>query len=97
MQILLKKTQILKLRIDPETKQALMRAAEASHMSASAFALIGIRELLREGETTLILPEHLRLTRSEMERQRQQSMIEMGKLMRERRRLIDNRRKERRR
>ena len=66
-------------------------------MSASAFALIGIRELLREGETTLILPEHLRLTRSEMERQRQQSMIEMGKLMRERRRLIDNRRKERRR
>lgn len=78
-----RKSEILLIRIDPETKQALQKAAAHSHMSASAFALIGIRELLREGETHVILPEYLRLSRTEKERQRQQSLEAMNKIIRD--------------
>lgn len=83
MQIVPKKTELLQIRIDAETKQALQKAARHSHMSASAFALIGIRELLREGETSIILPEHLRLTRSEKELRRQQAVIGMRQILRD--------------
>lgn len=53
-------------------------------MSASALALIGIRELLREGETKVILPENMRLSRSEKELKRQQALSAMNTLLRER-------------
>lgn len=66
------------------TKDALLAAAAASNMSASALALIGIRELLREGETKVILPENMRLSRSEKELKRQQALSAMNTLLRER-------------
>ncbi|HEX8226381.1 MAG TPA: hypothetical protein VF572_00770 [Candidatus Saccharimonadales bacterium] len=78
------KTEVFRIRIDPVTKDALLAAAAASNMSASALALIGIRELLREGETKVILPENMRLSRSEKELKRQQALSAMNTLLRER-------------
>ena len=63
------KTETFRLRLDSETKQALQAAATDAGMSASALALRAIKDLLREGETHVILPDHLRITRTEKELQ----------------------------
>lgn len=82
--------------MDPATKGALQAAADAAGMSASALALMAIKEMLREGEARAILPEHLRMDRTEREARRARMLAyhksEMARRQREQRQEREQRR-----
>jgi antitoxin component of RelBE/YafQ-DinJ toxin-antitoxin module len=68
------KTETFRLRIDLATKRALQNAADAAGMSASALVLMAIKEALHEGTLRSILPEHVRLSRTEDDARRARTL-----------------------
>jgi antitoxin component of RelBE/YafQ-DinJ toxin-antitoxin module len=79
-----KRTLTVKVRVDETTKKALHAAADNAGMSVSALALMAIKELLLEGETKVILPPHLRISRTEDQLRRERLKAYLAKVLRER-------------